>query len=137
MKSGMCLIMLCVNCAVSCSLCLVFSFWVLFSLIIYCSFPLKNYLWRSLRPRMKMPSSQGVWHLLLPGTSTRDTTSSWPLHTQFATWGVLDLPGDEPLFLLSTVGPAIVTVFVFPPNFSSWFAWWRVGVTFSLPLPWT
>lgn len=95
MKSGMYLIMLSVKCAVSCSLCLVFSFWVLFSLILYCSLPLKNYLWRSLRPRMKTPSSQGVWRLLLVSTGSRDTTSSWPLHTQFATWGVLDLPGDD------------------------------------------
>ena len=83
-----------------------------------------------------MPSSQGILYLLLPGSGTRDTASQGPLYTQFMTWDVLDLPGDENLFLLSIRGPAIVTVSEFPSTVSFWFAWWGVGVIFGSTLTW-
>lgn len=117
------LIMLSVNCTGSCLLYLFFAFWISLSFILNSSLALKIYFLRFLRPRMKMPSSQGILHLLLPGSGARDTANQGPLYTQFMTWDVLDLPGDEDLFLLSIRGAAIVTVSVFPSTVSFWFAW--------------
>lgn len=57
-------------CKLHCFLLIVafFSFWIWLSFIVYCSLPLKNFSWRSPRPRIKMSFPQEVLHLLLPGT---------------------------------------------------------------------